>query len=664
MVMVDPSEGEREVVVDKEGNGDYTDLHNALADSQPGDVVQLVAGNYSIERLEFPSDDVTLKGDGSGRTNITFEIIPRDLFSGKSNITISSLSLGLKNIDYYQHYIYIYQKIIRFSNCSNILIEGCNIQGVRLSISSPISTISIRNNAFNTSLIDIESSWLHIPTLEELILENNTMDGKPLRFLKGERDLVLTGNSGGFILTGCENITIRDANLTKLTNGIRTYNSTNISVINCNSTVLFGAMVLRNTTGVRIINSIVIGEDDEIINYIQFSNVNGLIMEGNTFGVSPILYLCKKSVIVNNLFLNNSFVMVMDDTTIFRNNTFEAGGVMITPLWLYGGSDDQKEWRETGVLFQNNTVSGKPLVYFNSVSDLIISEDVGQVILFNVSNALIEGLEFNGTTVPITIMGSNNITIRDSKFTGNQEPISLYYSHALTIENCNFENSSSEVSLGSTNDSIIRDSRFQKTELSMWGFGNIIDNCTFQSSGWSIEGAIHGINVQGSVSIANVSVSDFLSGIHVHDANVTITNSSLMNNAYGIEYYGGNVSIRYCVIAGNDRLGVGTEDPTKPFKKGEVDARYNYWGNPSGPFNTHLNKNWAGDEVDDYVLFHPWFEDEGLTHLTQMKWNQEGDEDSTKGIFYILLVLLSGLFIILSFVVHSSKKEPNNRLIS
>lgn len=37
-----------------------------------------------------------------------------------------------------------------------------------------------------------------------------------------------------------------------------------------------------------------------------------------------------------------------------------------------------------------------------------------------------------------------------------------------------------------------------------------------------------------------------------------------------------------------------------------VDARYNYWGDPTGPSHATLNPSGKGDAVGDYVLFDPW----------------------------------------------------------
>ncbi len=47
-----------------------------------------------------------------------------------------------------------------------------------------------------------------------------------------------------------------------------------------------------------------------------------------------------------------------------------------------------------------------------------------------------------------------------------------------------------------------------------------------------------------------------------------------------------------------------------------VDARYNWWGDASGPFHATENPGGLGDRVSDNVLFEPWYIDEDLTDIS------------------------------------------------
>lgn len=46
-----------------------------------------------------------------------------------------------------------------------------------------------------------------------------------------------------------------------------------------------------------------------------------------------------------------------------------------------------------------------------------------------------------------------------------------------------------------------------------------------------------------------------------------------------------------------------------PFEPDTADARWNYWGDSTGPYHPFQNPFGLGDEVDDNVLFAPWYPD-------------------------------------------------------
>jgi len=48
-----------------------------------------------------------------------------------------------------------------------------------------------------------------------------------------------------------------------------------------------------------------------------------------------------------------------------------------------------------------------------------------------------------------------------------------------------------------------------------------------------------------------------------------------------------------------------------------VDARYNWWGDPSGPYHPTLNLDGLGNEVSENVVFEPWFGGETVSEETE-----------------------------------------------
>lgn len=45
-----------------------------------------------------------------------------------------------------------------------------------------------------------------------------------------------------------------------------------------------------------------------------------------------------------------------------------------------------------------------------------------------------------------------------------------------------------------------------------------------------------------------------------------------------------------------------------------ADARWNYWGDSTGPYHPYLNPDGLGDAVGDFVLFDPWYADTSFLH--------------------------------------------------
>lgn len=62
----------------------------------------------------------------------------------------------------------------------------------------------------------------------------------------------------------------------------------------------------------------------------------------------------------------------------------------------------------------------------------------------------------------------------------------------------------------------------------------------------------------------------------------------------------GTFTIKYVIIKGNTQYGLIDSDSSV------ADARYVYWGDPSGPYHPTLNPSGLGDTVSDNVDFSPW----------------------------------------------------------
>jgi hypothetical protein len=105
--------------------------------------------------------------------------------------------------------------------------------------------------------------------------------------------------------------------------------------------------------------------------------------------------------------------------------------------------------------------------------------------------------------------------------------------------------------------------------------GNII-------SGWQC-----GVRFVSSIEFGSIATCNTIT-----ENNVGIQVEQAVNAA--------NVVVNYNNIYGNTQYGVNATGPTV------LDARYNWWGNASGPYHPTLNPSGTGDRVSDNVNFSPW----------------------------------------------------------
>ncbi|MBN2635568.1 MAG: right-handed parallel beta-helix repeat-containing protein [Prolixibacteraceae bacterium] len=89
-----------------------------------------------------------------------------------------------------------------------------------------------------------------------------------------------------------------------------------------------------------------------------------------------------------------------------------------------------------------------------------------------------------------------------------------------------------------------------------------------------------------------------------YESTPDITNCRIINNRNdGINTHQSKPTLTDNEIAGNGRYGVNNE-----YTLYDIDARQNHWGDGSGPYHPTKNPNGKGNEVSDYVLFLPFWQ--------------------------------------------------------
>lgn len=138
-------------------------------------------------------------------------------------------------------------------------------------------------------------------------------------------------------------------------------------------------------------------------------NVSGFTMQ-NSFGIM-ITDFDNNSIYGNIIKSNESFmglggVFIINSSynTVSGNSFFNCGLDILVSSYHNSVND--------------NTINGKPLVYFEGVSDKVI-DDAGQVILIDCKNITIENLELNSVFISIEMINSFNCLISHNKFSNN-----------------------------------------------------------------------------------------------------------------------------------------------------------------------------------------------------------------------------------------------------
>ena len=111
------------------------------------------------------------------------------------------------------------------------------------------------------------------------------------------------------------------------------------------------------------------------------------------------------------------------DFNIIRNNSFTGVGLFV------------RYSHNNKVL--NNTVNGKQLIYLENKNDIMITGDLGQVILVSCVNITVKYLDISNTNIGVELWESNNVTIMNCSLTNNDYGAYVGSSYNVTITHNN-----------------------------------------------------------------------------------------------------------------------------------------------------------------------------------------------------------------------------------
>ena len=637
----DSAEG-RVVVVDEQGEGNFTDVSHALFAADEGDVITIRSGNYSANYLWSGfRDNLTIKGDGSNSTRLVFSTSYSSImvenssvaFSGINFTSESSVSEGIGN------QIFAY-------NGSGITFRDCTFHR--------ISRVAIYYDAWNTtfennSFIDSDL-FFYVGSGEQIsssTILNNTYNRRPIHFLTDQNKPEIPKDQGGLTLINCTNVTIRDWEKTETSLGIKLYYCRNVIVENCTIRSLGYPIDIGVCDNVTITGCTVRSGPFTSIAYSWYST--NIRFHNNTFHESLYIMAGDLIQIADNTFRDEAGIIFYPtlNITILRN-TFESGKINIWPT----GSITNFEGHTIEIA--GNTIQGLPILYYWDAKDVVIPETAAQVIMVGCTDMSLVASADSDQLRSIIIFRSHSVDISEFDLQPGGS-ISIYDSEAVDIINCSFTHASTGVKTDGSSDMIVANCTFMNSSLSssrILGFR--IEGCSFQGTEGSDK---YGITIYGNVTIVDSIISGYDRGVYISGDKSLIDGCEILNNTFGIIFVSGEHTVRNCIIVQNSDQGIKVDDsfPGEDFDRPDisVDARYNYWGSVNGPYHPEENPSGWGDAVGDGVLFSPWHESRDFVPFEGSYGDgtdDNGDDPDVMG-FILLVMVLCILFVVLAIFV-------------
>jgi len=182
---------------------------------------------------------------------------------------------------------------------------------------------------------------------------------------------------------------------------------------------------------------------------------------------------------------------------------------------------------------------------------------------------------------------------------------------------------------------VVSDSLFSENSYTGKGDGDWLDYGVEVGAGASV--VIAGNTISGCTGIASVdgstSAGVLVTTYYGAGSQATIINNDISSNTYGIavgyDQYDTSFVVANMNNVYNNNWGIDSTAPT-------VDARFNWWGDASGPYHSVTNPSGLGNDVSDFIDYSPWlgatFETTPRTyHVNPTGTIQEAVDEASNG---------------------------------
>jgi parallel beta-helix repeat protein len=274
----------------------------------------------------------------------------------------------------------------------------------------------IRNNTIQNSLgVFGESDGIVLNSCSYNEISYNTINGH---------------DEYGITLSNSRNITIHSNHFLDSGDGGIALSSSNNNTLSSNNITSNGrfAISLTSSNNNTVSDNIIIDHGYSI--YVSSNCQNNLLVrntidKNGEFGIR--LTNCSNNTIENNRILQNGKGMFIDSSP---RNTFKDNEITYFGLRIIGN--------QLNHLFQtivfNNSVNGKPVVYWKNINGGTVPDGAGQIILVNCSDVSIINQEFSNLEVAIALDYCNRAVIQNNTvFNSSFNGFLLRYSNSSTL---------------------------------------------------------------------------------------------------------------------------------------------------------------------------------------------------------------------------------------
>lgn len=324
------------------GQGNYSDIQNAINDASEGDTVYVYNESSPYHESLTISKKIFLIGEDRNSTVLDGCNSNDDgITVNAEHVTIQCLTV--KDFRSNNRYSPWAQAGIKIYS-PNVTVDSCRIISNRMGIevytgarNTTIKNNELINDGIMLGNYFVSSDYPEITIIEFLHnIENNIVNGKPLYYFTDMNDFVMPNDAGQIILVNCDNVTIKDIQMSN--------NDFSLILAYCNY------CLLENLT--------IFDTDGEVLFFECHNNTiqNNTIY--NTFKAICLEYKSSYNTVRNNNVSNNyagiSIFTDANNNIINKNRAYDNEMAGLEIITMHGGT--QRDNRISENEFYNNKI--------------------------------------------------------------------------------------------------------------------------------------------------------------------------------------------------------------------------------------------------------------------------------------------------------------------